>query len=569
MTQLLFGLLTKVSMIIVISYVFSFTKVFSRTVNSERYSLRDKLLIALFFGGIGIFGTYSGIPYMGAIVNNRVIGVAIGGLIGGPLVGFIAGVVAGGHRFLIDIGGFTAFSCALSTIAEGVIAGYFSRYFYNSENKISFAFLTGLIVESVQMVIILATARPFADAVLLVEKIALPMILVNAFGIAIIIGIIQGIRKQNDLQAAIKAQMALQIANRTLPHFSKGLTQDAATEASRIIRHVTNVDAVAITDRNMILAHSGIGYDHHVPGEPILTKSTQNVLDTGQYTIAYTKEEIGCNHIKCKLQSAIIAPLMQEGEAIGTLKLYHTKNTEIKQVDIELVLGLASLFSTQLELGKMEEKAKRLAQSELKALQAQINPHFLFNALNTINALIRIDPDDARKQLTHLADYFRHNLQFIEDRVTLGKELKQIHSYLEIEKARYRDNLTVEYDIRANLDHMIPPLVIQPLVENSIKHGIFKMKDSGKIKIVLEENETTLSITVSDDGIGIEEKVIPTLLNGQFNCKSVGIFNTHRRLQVAYGNHNGLNIQNAATGGTLVTISIPKSEVDHVKSNYN
>ncbi len=187
MTQLLFGLLTKVSIIIVISYVFSFTKVFSRTVNSERYSLRDKLLIAVFFGGIGIFGTYSGIPYMGAIVNNRVIGVAVGGLIGGPLVGLVAGIIAGGHRFLIDIGGFTAFSCALSTITEGVIAGYFSRYFYNSENKISFAFLTGLIVESIQMVIILITARPFGDALLLVEKIALPMILVNSFGIAIII----------------------------------------------------------------------------------------------------------------------------------------------------------------------------------------------------------------------------------------------------------------------------------------------------------------------------------------------------------------------------------------------
>ena len=569
MTQLLFGLLAKVSMIIVLSYVFSFTKVFSRTVNSERYTIRDKILIAIFFGAIGIFGTYSGIKYMGAIVNNRVIGVAIGGLIGGPLVGFLAGVIAGGHRFLIDIGGFTAFSCALSTITEGVVAGYFSRYFYNSENKISFAFLTGLIVESLQMIIILLTAKPFADAVLLVESIALPMILVNAFGIAIIIGIIQGIRRQNDLQAAIKSQMALKVANQTLPYFSKGLTKEAATEASRIIREVTNVDAVAITDRNMILAHSGVGDDHHVSGEPILTKSTQAVLDSGQYTIASSKAEIGCNHKKCKLHSAIISPLMLNGEAIGTLKLYNTKDTEIKQADIELVLGLASLFSTQLELSKLDEQAKRLAQSELKALQAQINPHFLFNALNTINALIRINPDDARKQLTHLADYFRHNLQFIEDRVSLGKELKQIQSYLEIEKARYRDNLTVEYDIRADLNHMIPPLVIQPLVENSIKHGIFKMKDSGKIKIVLEENAKTLFISVSDDGIGIDAQLIPKLLEGQFSCDSVGLFNTHRRLQVAYGNDNGLKIQNLTSGGTSVTISIPKAEVHNVESSHN
>jgi two-component system sensor histidine kinase LytS len=260
---------------------------------------------------------------------------------------------------------------------------------------------------------------------------------------------------------------------------------------------------------------------------------------------------------------------MLNGEAIGTLKFYNTKETEIKQADIELVIGLASLFSTQLELSKLDEQAKRLAQSELKALQAQINPHFLFNALNTINALIRINPEDARKQLTHLADYFRHNLQFIEDRVSLGKELKQIQSYLEIEKARYRDNLTVEYDIRADLNHMIPPLVIQPLVENSIKHGIFKMKESGKIKIILEENAHNLSIVVSDDGVGIEAQLIPKLLNGQFNCESVGIFNTHRRLQVAYGSDNGLVIQNLKSGGTSVTISIPKLEVTNVKSRYN
>lgn len=557
MAELLFGLLTKVSIIIVISYLFSNTRLFNKTINSENYKLKDKLLISIFFGCIGILGTYSGIPYMGAIVNNRVIGVAIGGLIGGPMVGFIAGIIAGGHRFLIDIGGFTAFSCALSTITEGLIAGFLSQYFYRSKNKIAFAFLTGLLVEALQMLIILIVAKPFEDALLLVEKIAIPMLLVNAIGIAIIIAIIQNIRRQNDAQAAFRAQMALKIANQTLPYFSKGLTIESAQAAAKIIHEIAGVDAIAFTDKTRILSHYGIGSDHHLVGEPLKTKLSQHVMTRGSYEIAQDREAIGCSHPHCTLTSAIIAPLKIKNKTIGTLKLYHTKHSEIKKVDLELVLGLASLFSTQLELSEIEEQSKRLTQSELKALQAQINPHFLFNALNTINSLIRIDPDDARRQLTNLADYFRHNLRFIEDRVTLGKELVQIQSYLELEKARYREKLEVSYEINANLSLKIPPLIVQPIVENSIKHGIFHMKDSGKIRIVLNECADALAIEVHDDGIGMSTALIHQVLSGAYSTESIGLLNTHKRLQNMYGIQNGLKIESDLDLGTTVRIMIP------------
>ena len=557
MAELLFGLLTKVSIIIVIAYLFSNTRLFNKTINSENYKLKDKLRLSIFFGAIGILGTYSGIPYMGAIVNNRVIGVAIGGLIGGPVVGLTAGIIAGGHRLLIDIGGFTAISCAISTIAEGLIAGFISVHYHRSKNKIACAFLTGLLVESVQMVIILLIARPFKDAMLLVEKIAIPMILVNAIGIAIIIAIIQNIRRQNDAQAAIRAQMALKIANQTLPYFSKGLTLESAQAAAKIIHEIAGVDAVAITNKTHILAHYGIASDHHLTGEPIKTKPAKTVLINGVYEIAIDQEAVGCSNPNCTLTSAIIAPLKIKSKTIGTLKLYHTKHAEIKKVDLELVLGLASLFSTQLELSEIEEQSKRLTQSELKALQAQINPHFLFNALNTINALIRIDPDDARRQLTNLADYFRHNLRFIEDRVTLGKELVQIQSYLELEKARYRDKLQVTYEINANLSLKIPPLIVQPIIENSIKHGIFHMKDNGKIRIVLNEHMHALAIEVHDDGVGMSPALIHQVLTGAYSTESIGLLNTHKRLQNIYGLQNGLKIESDLDFGTTVRIHIP------------
>lgn len=561
MTTLFWGLITKVSIIIVVAYLFSTTRVFSKTLNSETFLIKDKLLMSIFFGGIGILGTYSGIPYMGAIVNNRVIGVVIGGLIGGPFVGFLSGLIAGGHRFLIDVGGFTALSCGISTIVEGTIAGYFSSFYYNADNKVSFSFLTGIITESVQMLIILSVARPLSDAVRLVETIALPMIIINSIGISIIVAIIQNIRNQNDAQAAIRAQMALRIANKTLPYLSKGLTQQAAVRTSQIIYEMADVDAIAITDCERILAHIGDASDHHFAGDSLHTQITKQVISSGEFKIAYSKETIACDNPHCVLKSAIIAPLKVGDQTVGTLKLYNSKNNEIRKVDLELVLGLASLFSTQLELSKIENQSKLLAKAELKALQAQINPHFLFNALNTINSLIRIDPNDARRQLVNLSEYLRHNLHLIEERVTLEKELLQVKSYLELEKARYREKLNIDYAISANLSYRIIPIIVQPIVENSIKHGIFTRNESGRIKIVFDEDSEFLKIRVIDNGIGIAKEMIEKLLDGTYNSESVGIINTHKRLINMYGPEHGLEIDSEIGVGTTVTIRIPLAEV--------
>ncbi len=564
MVALFWELLSKVSIIIVISYLFSNTRVFSKTLNSETFHFKEKILMSIYFGIIGIIGTYSGIPYMGAIVNNRVIGVVIGGLIGGPLVGILSGLIAGGHRFLMDIGGFTAFSCGLSTLVEGLVAGLLSHAFYKSDIKVPFAFVVGLVTEFLQMVIIILTARPLADAFALVEIIAFPMIVINSVGIAIIVAIIENIKRQNDAQAAFRAQMALKIANKTLPFLSKGLTVEAAEKTTRIIHEVAKVDAIAITDTERILAHYGASSDHHLTNDPIHTSLTREVIQTGTYKIALDKADIGCDQSHCTLQAAVIAPLKVNNQTIGTLKFYNAKKADIRQVDLELVLGLASLFSTQLELSKLENQTKLLAMTELKALQAQINPHFLFNALNTINSLVRIDPDNARRQLVNLADYFRHNLTLMEEEVTLEKELNQVKSYLEIEKARYQDNLEIEFQISANLNLKVPPIIVQPLVENSIKHGIFSSREKGKIIILFKEDGENLVIEVTDNGIGMRKDTIEKLLTDTYSRSSVGIINTHKRLKTIYGENRGLRIFSKPYEGTTVRIEIPIGDQAHV-----
>src|SRR5690606_31491430 len=182
-------------------------------------------------------------------------------------------------------------------------------------------------------------------------------------------------------------------------------------------------------------------------GSPVKTSLTKKVIESGEFVIANRKEEIGCEHAGCKLKSAIIVPLKEDDRVIGTLKLYKDEENSMTPIEQELALGLGVIFSTQIELGKIDYQAELLAKAELKALQAQINPHFLFNALNTIISLIRTQPEDARKLLLHLGNYFRNNLQEFDSEVDFYKEIDNVKSYLEIEKARFKDKLNIIYDI--------------------------------------------------------------------------------------------------------------------------
>ncbi|MBU5437411.1 sensor histidine kinase [Tissierella sp. MSJ-40] len=533
-------------------------KMFRRLVSKRNISLRDKLILSLIFGLYGIIGTYTGIPIDGAIANSRVVGVFTGGLLGGPIVGVLAGVIAGLHRYLIDLGGFTSFSCALSTIVEGVMAGFLSKRIERSDQKLLFVLLSGMMAEFMQMAIILLTAKPFYKALDLVKVIGIPMIIANAIGITVFIAITDSIFKDIETAAAYQAQVALRIANRTLKYFRKGFNEKTAYETAKIIKSMTDVKAVAFTDTEKILAHVGLGEEHHLVGNPVITALTKDVLKKGKYKIANTKEEINCENNNCKLESAIIVPLKEKNKIIGCLKLYKDGENSITKVDVELALGLALLFSTQIELSKLDYQSELLAKAELKALQAQINPHFLFNAINTIVSLIRTQPDNARRLLIHLGNYFRKNLQQNTEEVNIHKEIEHINSYVEIEKARFGDNLRIIYDIPEDVDCLLPPLLLQPIVENAIKHGVLEKIEGGTVEILAIDSDNETKIMVKDDGVGMSKELIESLLLGKIESDSIGLINVNNRLKNKYGEKYGLDIESEKDKGTTVTIRIPK-----------
>ena len=282
----------------------------------------EKILLILFFGAFGVIGTYMGIPIHGAIANLRAIAVISGGLFGGPIVGMGAGFIAGAHRFLIDMNGFTSIPCGLSTFLEGMAAGLVSIRLKKGILNWKAAVLIGVIGETMHMLITLAMAKPYAEAWVLIKIISIPMITLNSIGAGLFVQIIRSVLKDREKIGSIQAQKALNIANRTVSHLRFGLTPESAAATAQIIYDTISVAAVSLTNDTHILTFTGAGNDHHQAGQKIKTRSTCEVLATGEPVFRKTGNEIGCSVAGCPLMSAIIIPLRKGGDVIGTLKLY-------------------------------------------------------------------------------------------------------------------------------------------------------------------------------------------------------------------------------------------------------
>lgn len=560
MLHMLVDLIYRVGFMIMLALIFSRARAFRNIFSKEAQTQKDKVVMAIFFGCLSIVGTYTGIEVNGAISNTRVIGAAVGGLLGGPFVGLLAGAIGGAHRFLIDIGGFTSVSCAVATVLEGLFAGLFSKKFKENKDPVFFALAVGIVIEAFQMGFILLAARPFDAALDLVKIVGVPMIINNSIGIGVFIMIIENIRTISNIEATYRSKQSLLIAGKTLQYFKMGLTKESAEKSAEVIYKSGDFDAVAITDKEKILAHFGEGSDHHLAGQICQTTVTLEALESGEMSIAHDRRGIGCDEVTCKLSSAIVIPLDDGLEILGALKLYKTNNS-IQTQDIELAKGLSNIFSSQLELRRLEDGEMQTIKAEMRALQAQINPHFLFNAINTIVSLVRTSPEAARDLLIHLSDFFRMNMQNSKELISIKEEIHRIEAYLKIEKARFGEKLEIIYDLEGDLQDEIPPLIIQPIVENAVKHGINKSINGGSVKISVKSQSDLLEVLIQDDGIGMTTDKVNEILQFGEDC-GIGFVNVHKRLKTFYGDRASLMVKSGVGKGTAVSISIPKERIE-------
>ena len=240
--------------------------------------------------------------------------------------------------------------------------------------------------------------------------------------------------------------------------------------------------------------------------------------------------------------------------------------------------GANDFLSKPLNTGELKARMKTLLQlkksvgeaihAEMAFLQAQIKPHFLYNALNTIMSFCWTDAEKAGQLLLALSDYLRGSFNFgnMNQFSTLEKELEFVDSYLAIEKSRFEEKLHCQYHINVPPGSVkIPTLVIQPLVENAIKHGLLPKKEGGTVVISAARRHSGVVITIQDDGVGIPQDQLDSLLTGPTG-KSVGLININRRLKRLYG--HGLEIVSNLNNGTSVSITIPdeRKELQHAKN---
>lgn len=551
--QLVFTLFQQMSVFLVIAYLFSKSPAF-RPLTGEILQRRHKVILYFVFSIFSILGTYFGMPVGDAIANTRAIGAVLAGLIGGPVLGAAVGLTGGLHRY--TLGGFTAFSCGVSTTAEGLIGGLFHLYLMRQGSARDvfnprIALVATAVAEAAQMLIILALARPFDQALELVQQIALPMILANSLGAALFISIMRDQKQMVDTFGVVFSAKALKIAEQTLGIMGRGFNRETATELAEVIYRETGVSAVAITSRDQVLAFIGAGTDHHHPGREIGSPLTRQAIEENRVIFADgIKVSFACSRsANCPLGSALVVPLQVDNEVIGSIKLYEGKNKLFLNINKTLGEGIAGLLSEQLLRFRYEDQKNLLVTSELKLIQAQINPHFLFNALNTIIAIISQDAGRAKALLLHLSNFFRKNLKRTSELSTLAEELDHVNSYLTIEKARFEERLVVEQSIDPELLSLrLPTFTLQPIIENAIKHGISAIFGVGVVKVSARRLAQQVEIRIEDNAGTYCQN-----LNGG----GLGMNIVDKRIKNLYGERFGIAIACQPQQHTAITISLP------------
>ncbi len=538
--DMLLAVLDRAALMLICLFFLTRNRLFRQLLQKDDHTLFEKSVVIAIFSLFALFSTWSGIAVDGSLLNVRVIAVMAGGILFGPWVGITTGVIAGVHRLLIDLHGVTAIPCLITSIAAGIISGWIHRK-VSKEQRWRVGIIGGMLCESLTMLLILLWARPFSLGVEIVSEIAMPMIL-GASSIGLIVLLVQSVEGEKEAIAARQAKLALEIANKTLPLF-RHINSDSLRTICKIIREDIHADAVAITDKQQILAYVGYGEQNYQNGDDGISPTTAHAISSGKIIIRNNDEA----HRTRDIHSMIVIPLWEKGKVTGTLKIYYRRAHRITGSLREMAVGLSQIISTQLEVSRAEQLREMANKAELRALQSKINPHFLFNALNAISASIRMNPDTARQLVINLSRYLRYNLELNDDElIDISKELWQVKDYIAIEQARFGDKLSVIFDIDDDVHFHLPSLLIQPLVENAIVHGIQQSRGKGVVTLSIKDCGEQVRIIVRDTGPGISDDVMARVARNEMPGNKIGLLNVHHRVRLLSG--QGLRIERHQPG---------------------
>ncbi|WP_315902345.1 sensor histidine kinase [Serratia proteamaculans] len=546
---MLLAVFDRAALMLICLFFLTRTRLFRQLLQKEDHTPLELAMVTAIFSLFALFSTYSGVNVEGSLVNVRVIAIMAGGILFGPWVGIITGIIAGVHRYLIDIDGITSVPCLITSIIAGISAGYINLK-VKKEQRWRAGIIGGMLCECLTMLLIVLWAKPTELGLDIVSKIALPMIL-GTVCIGLIVLLVQSVEDEKEVIAARQAKLALDIARKTLPYF-RNINSESLATICDIIRQDIQADAVAITDTHQVLAYVGVGEEAYPIGREGLSRVTRESIRHGKIIIKNNLE----NPATPQIHSQLVIPLWEKGEVTGALKIYYCHAHQITNTLKVMAVGLSQIISTQMEVSRIEHLRQMADKAEMRALQSKINPHFLFNALNAISSSIRINPDTARQLIINLSRYLRYNLELNDELIDIRKELHQIQDYIAIEQARFGAKLTVIYDIDDDISVRIPSLLIQPLVENAIVHGIQPCKGKGVVVIAVKDQGDRVRISVKDTGHGIDPQVIERVARNEMPGHNIGLLNVHHRVSLLYG--EGLRIRRLEPG-TEIAFYISKN----------
>ncbi len=415
-------------------------------------------------------------------------------------------------------------------------------------------------------------STPLATTPTLLIGVTLTLMVVRGYP-----SVLRGPRRRAGLSAAsldTEPGDPLTLVHRSLPHLREGLTEETATRSAQQLLALTGGREVEITDNERVLGRA-VAADRPIA----LDMGTEaSASSTNGTAIAEDEGGVGddpaalsdASRAAIKLNQAVrrrranrlvvATPLRLEDRTVGTITVSFEPH---EQPPIERIEAVANLVSLHVEIAELTDRAQLAADAKLDALRAQINPHFLFNTLNTIAAKSRTDPDEARNLLQRLADFFRYATQQEGHFAEFAHEYFFVRTYLSLEQARFDERLNVHYDIDPQvLVAPVPVLIIQPLVENAVKHGIAPKPGGGTVTLRARVDPLagSIRIAVRDDGVGMDKATLAQVANGTYESdgrNGVGLRNIHDRLDRLFGSRYQLDIRSSVTKGTRINLELP------------
>ena len=347
-----------------------------------------------------------------------------------------------------------------------------------------------------------------------------------------------------------------------------GLTPAAAGKAVRHLRALVGATGLAIVAADRVLAFDGRGEHHHAQAVAVAARA----VASGRSTVLGTAD-LTCDRVDCPVRGGVVVPL---GAGPGSTRGPEAAAALVALSDHQPAPGLVQAaletgrwVSAQLALAELDTSRARLVRAEIRALRAQISPHFIYNALTAIASFVRTDPERARDLILEFAEFTRYSFRAHGEFTTLAEELRSIDRYLTIERARFGDRLQVRLQVAPEvLPVGLPYLCLQPLVENAVRHGLSNKPGLGTVSIVARDAGAECHLTVEDDGVGMDPSVFAAAGPGDGYDEvpdagqHVGLANVDDRLRSVFGDEFGLVVETAPGEGTKVSMRIPKFHPD-------